>query len=205
MLAIIDYGAGNLRNVVRAVNFLGVDAEIVTSPEKLSSADAAILPGVGSFADSVDALKNSGLFDAIIEYAQAGKPLLGICLGLQLLFEYSEESPGVKGLSLFSGGCKKIPHIGGQKVPHIGWNSLVDKADDKIFNGLPENPYFYFVHSYALTSTDRDIVMARTSYGIEFDVMIKSGNVYATQFHPEKSGDIGIKLLDNFLKICEVK
>lgn len=205
MLAIIDYGAGNLHSVLNALKYLGVDAILADSPDKLLSADAAILPGVGSFEDAVNALKSRKLDSAVKQYVADGKPLLGICLGLQLLFEYSEESPGVKGLSLFKGGCKRIPNVGGQKVPHVGWNSLTEMTDDKIFDGLPNDPYFYFVHTYALHSTDRSIVIARASYGIDFDVMIKSGNLYATQFHPEKSGDIGIKLLDNFLKLSGVK
>ncbi|MCH5203014.1 MAG: imidazole glycerol phosphate synthase subunit HisH, partial [Oscillospiraceae bacterium] len=164
----------------------------------------AILPGVGSFGDTVNTMESYGVKDTVIEYIKTGKPFLGICLGLQLLFPESEESPGVKGLSVFEGTIKKIPNQNGTlKIPHMGWNSLCIKKKEGIFKGIEGNPYVYFVHSYYLDAKDKDIVAATTSYGVEIDAAVEKDNVIATQFHPEKSGEIGLKILKNFVEMIK--
>lgn len=201
MIAVIDYGAGNLQSVVKAFNFIGSDIFITGDKQKLMAADAAVLPGVGSFGDAMNCLKESHLVDPVIDFIKTGKPFLGICLGLQLLFEESEECPDVPGLGVLKGKICKIPAESGLKIPHIGWNSLNLQQHDGLFQGLEPNPYVYFVHSYYLKAQEREIVSSTTSYGVTIDASVRKGNVFATQFHPEKSGETGLKMLRNFVSL----
>ncbi len=201
MIAIIDYGAGNIQSVSKAFKHIGCDAFITRDREQILKADGAILPGVGSFGDTMDTMNAYGIKDTVIEYTESGKPFLGICLGLQLLFPASEESPNAKGLGIFDGTITKIPSGEGLKIPHIGWNSLDIKKKDGLFKGIENNPYVYFVHSYFLNATDKSIVSAQTEYGVTIDASVERGNVFATQFHPEKSGETGLKILRNFADI----
>lgn len=201
MIAVIDYGAGNLQSVVKALHYIGCDAVVTKDKAVLKKSDGAILPGVGSFADAMDCMKASGLTEPVIEFANSGKPFLGICLGLQLLFEASEESPGAKGLGILKGKIAKIPAGEGLKIPHIGWNDLTIASRTGIFAGIEGSPYVYFVHSYYLTADDPAIVSSRTRYGVTIDASVQRGNVFATQFHPEKSGQAGLRMLRNFAAI----
>lgn len=201
MIAIIDYGAGNIQSVNKALAHIGCEAFITRDKDKILKADGAVLPGVGSFGDTMDTMIEYGIKDTVIEYAKSGKPFLGICLGLQLLFPKSEESPDAKGLGIFDGSITKIPSGEGLKIPHIGWNSLDIKKSDGLFKGIGKNPYVYFVHSYFLNASDKSIVSAQTEYGVTIDAAVEKGNVYATQFHPEKSGETGLKILRNFADI----
>lgn len=201
MIAIIDYGAGNLQSVRKALNFLGYDSEITADKDKIYNADRVILPGVGSFGDAMASIRKSGLEDVIVDAANGDKPFLGICLGLQLLFSGSEESPGVKGLGIFEGDIVTIPHVPGIKVPHIGWNSIKLNHHDGLFKDVRDNDYFYFVHSYYLSNADEDIVAATTDYGVNIQCAVCRGKVCATQFHPEKSGKSGLQLLRNFAEM----
>lgn len=201
MIAIIDYGAGNIQSVSKALAHIGCEAFITRDKDKILKADGAVLPGVGSFGDTMDTMIEYGIKDTVIEYAKSGKPFLGICLGLQLLFPKSEESPDAKGLGIFDGSITKIPSGEGLKIPHIGWNSLDIKKSDGLFKGIGKNPYVYFVHSYFLNASDKSIVSAQTEYGVTIDAAVEKGNVYATQFHPEKSGETGLKILRNFADI----
>lgn len=198
MIAVIDYGAGNLQSVVKAFRFLGCDIAVTKDRDELGEASAAVLPGVGAFGDAMACLKNSCFVNPVLDFIESGKPFLGICLGLQLLFEGSEESPQTKGLGVFKGKIGKIPAEPGLKIPHIGWNSLDFNQRGGLFTGLEEHPYAYFVHSYYLKAADRSIVSATASYGVRIDASIHSGNVFATQFHPEKSGRAGLRMLRNF-------
>ncbi len=203
MIAVIDYGAGNLQSVVKALNFIGCDSMVTNHKEALLEADGAILPGVGSFADAMDCMNRSGATEAVLEFVKTGKPLLGICLGLQLLFDASEESPGAKGLGLLKGSITRIPNADGSlKIPHMGWNSLEIRKHDGIFKGIEGEPYVYFVHSYYLQAQDEAIVSSRTRYGVTIDVSVSYQNIYATQFHPEKSGKVGLQILRNFAEIA---
>ena len=201
MIAIIDYGAGNIQSVSKALAHIGCEAFITRDKDKILKADGAVLPGVGSFGDTMDTMIEYGIKDTVIEYAKSGKPFLGICLGLQLLFPKSEESPEAEGLGIFDGSITKIPSGEGLKIPHIGWNSLDIKKSDGLFKGIGKNPYVYFVHSYFLNASDKSIVSAQTEYGVTIDAAVEKGNVYATQFHPEKSGETGLKILRNFADI----
>ena len=201
MIAIIDYGAGNIQSVSKALAHIGCEAFITRDKDKILKADGAVLPGVGSFGDTMDTMTEYGIKDTVIEYAKSGKPFLGICLGLQLLFPKSEESPDANGLGIFDGSITKIPSGEGLKIPHIGWNSLDIKKNDGLFRGIGKNPYVYFVHSYFLNASDKSIVSAQTEYGVTIDAAVEQGNVYATQFHPEKSGETGLKILRNFADI----
>lgn len=198
MIAVIDYGAGNLRSVEKAFGFLGCDTKVVTDAQELLSADGAVLPGVGAFGDSMDCLERSGLVGAIREFIGSGRPFLGICLGLQLLFEESEESLGRPGLGILKGKIRRIPAGDGLKIPHMGWNSLELRQSGGLYRDLPEHPYVYFVHSYYLHAEDPAIVSAQTQYGVTIDAAVRSGNLHAVQFHPEKSGRTGLKMLENF-------
>ncbi len=202
MIAVIDYGAGNLQSVVKALHFIGCDCTITSRKEELLQADGAILPGVGSFADAMDCMNRSSATEAVRSFIDSGKPLLGICLGLQLLFDGSEESPGAKGLGILKGSITKIPSQNGAlKIPHMGWNSLEICQHDGIFKGIPEDAYVYFVHSYFLKAEDDAIVAARTHYGVAIDAAVQCRNVIATQFHPEKSGKVGLQMLRNFVEM----
>ena len=198
MVAIIDYGAGNLHSVKNALNFLGADSVITRDKDEILSADHVILPGVGSFGDAMECINNSGLTDTIRKAADGSRPFLGICLGLHLLFEKSEESPEANGLGIFKGSVVKIPDCG-LKIPHIGWNSIKLAKESRI---LPDsNEFMYFVHSYYIKPLDDDIVSSHTVYGEKLAVSIESGNVFAVQFHPEKSGDAGLSILKKFISL----
>lgn len=201
MIAIIDYDAGNLKSVEKALLALGEDVLVTRDREKLLAADKVILPGVGNFGDAMEKLKSYGLVPVIHELAEMGKPFLGICLGLQLLFERSDEAPGVEGLGILKGEIVRIPDGEELKVPHIGWNSLHLQNDGRLFRNLTEEPYVYFVHSYYLKAEDPEIVKATTEYGVTIDASVEQGNVFACQFHPEKSSRVGLKILENFAKL----
>lgn len=201
MVAIIDYGAGNLMSVKKALDFIGAESEITMDKERIKSASHIILPGVGSFGDAMESMKSRGLVDTVKFAVLSGKPFLGICLGLQLLFSASDESEGVQGLSLLNGKISSIPKNMGLKVPHMGWNSLSVKQSDGIFKDIPEDSYFYFVHSYYLNGADEADIAATAQYGVEIQCAVQRGNLCAVQFHPEKSGSVGLKLLENFLNL----
>lgn len=202
MIAVIDYGAGNLQSVLKAFQYLGSNVTVTADAQILQKADAVVLPGVGAFDDAMQHLQRSGLTDTVRCLAQSDKPFLGICLGLQLLFEGSDEAPGVQGLGVLHGRIHRIPAAEGLKVPHIGWNSLKISDHSGIFSNLPEEPYVYFVHSYYLKAEDRGIVSATTEYGVRIDAAVHRGNLYATQFHPEKSGKTGLQILRNFVALA---
>ena len=195
MIAIIDYGSGNLRSISNAFRKIGADVQVTSSPESINDSDAFVLPGVGAFGSAMDKLEN--LRDPIIRNIEDGKPFLGICLGLQVLLSESQESPGVRGLDVIPGRVVRIPP--GNKVPHMGWNQLVSRRDSPLLEGV-EDEYFYFVHSYHAEPAE-DVVAATTEYGIEMTAAIEADNVYATQFHPEKSGEAGLDILRNFREI----
>ncbi len=197
MITIVDYGAGNLKSVEKALLFLGEEVKITSDSREILAADKIILPGVGAFGDAMEKLNATGLADTIREAVNKKIPLLGICLGLQLLFESSEESPGVKGLSLLKGSIKRIPDKAGFKVPHIGWNSLEINQDSRLFRGISQESYVYFVHSYYLQA-EEPVVAAKTDYVVEIHAAVEKENIFACQFHPEKSGETGLKLLKNF-------
>ncbi len=201
MIAIIDYGAGNIQSVKKALTHIGCEAFVTRDENKIMRADGAVLPGVGSFGDTMHTMNKYGLSDTVIKFNKSGKPFLGICLGLQLLFPGSEESPNVKGLNVFQGTITKIPSDGGLKIPHIGWNSLDISSESRLFKNIEQNSYVYFVHSYFLKAKDRSIVSAQTEYGVKIDAAVEKGNIFATQFHPEKSGETGLKILKNFADI----
>lgn len=201
MIAIIDYGAGNLQSVKKALDFLGYDSVITLDKETIESASHVILPGVGAFGDAMASIKERGLEDVIKKAADGSKPFLGICLGLQLLFESSEESPNVDGLGIFKGHIVTIPRDNGLKVPHIGWNSVTQHQEGGIFDGIKQDSHFYFVHSFYLKGADKAIVSGTTQYGVDIQCAVQCGKVCATQFHPEKSSEAGLKLLQNFVNM----
>ncbi len=204
MIAIIDYGVGNLRSVEKAFQFIGADACVTSDPDIVQTSDAVVLPGVGAYSDAMDNLKKAGMVDAVKRTIAADRPFLGICLGMQLLFDYSEEGGNkVEGLGIFKGSIRQIPAGQGLKVPHMGWNSLGMGQDCGLFTGLPQNPYVYFVHSFYLTAGDRKLVTATADYGVKMDVAIGRGKVHATQFHPEKSGHIGLDILKNWVGLIK--
>ena len=194
----IDYDAGNLKSVEKALLSLGEEVLVTRDRQELLHADKVILPGVGHFGDAMEKLRSFGLVDVVKEIAQSGKPFLGICLGLQLLFESSEEAPGVSGLGILKGKILRIPEGEGRKIPHMGWNCLELSGDGRLFRGLGKNPYVYFVHSYYLKAQDEGIVKARTEYGVQIHASVEQENVFACQFHPEKSSDVGLHILNNF-------
>lgn len=203
MIAIIDYGAGNLQSVQKALDFIGAKNLITDSKSEIEAADAVLLPGVGSFGDAMDCLAKSGLLDTVKAAALSDTPFLGICLGLQMLFEKSEESVGVEGLSVLKGEVRRFPKEIGLKIPQIGWNSLEIAPDCPLYRSVPNGAYVYFVHSYYLNAKNRENVAATAEYGITFDAsaMDVSKNLYATQFHPEKSGAVGLQILKNFAEL----
>ena len=201
MIAIIDYDAGNLRSVEKALAALGETPVITRRPEEILAADKVILPGVGSFGDAMEKLRQYDLVEVIRRVAEQGTPFLGICLGLQLLFESSDETPGVEGLGLLSGRILKIPDSPGLKVPHMGWNSLEIRPGARLFSGIDNGAYVYFVHSYYLKAADPSIVAASTWYSTDIHASVERGNVFACQFHPEKSGDVGLAILKNFINL----
>ncbi len=198
MVAIIDYDAGNIKSVEKALRFLGQEAVVTRDRERIRKADKVILPGVGAFGDAMEKLSQYGLTEVIKETVDKGTPFLGICLGLQLLFDRSDEAPGVEGLGILKGKILRIPEREGLKIPHMGWNSLEFPREGRLFGGLEPNPYVYFVHSYYLKAAEEEIVTAKTEYGVEIHASVEKGNVYACQFHPEKSGETGLQILKNF-------
>ena len=201
MIAIIEYDAGNIKSVEKAVIKLGYDCVITRDKEVLKKADKLILPGVGAFGDAMGRLNEYGLTEVIKELVvDESKPLLGICLGLQLLFESSEESPGVEGLGLLKGKIVRLPEGDDRKIPHMGWNSLDFPKKSILFKKIVKGSYVYFVHSYYLKAGDEKIVAATTEYGTTIHAAVEWGNIYATQFHPEKSSSVGLKILRNFLE-----
>jgi len=197
MIAIVDYGMGNLRSVEKGFLKVGVDARVVTDPGAVDNAEGIVLPGVGAFRDCIRNLTDANLTEAIIRGIRKGKPFLGICLGLQVLFSESEEFGSCKGLDLFRGRVVRFPQTE-LKVPHMGWNSLEVRRRPPIFDGIPEGGYFYFVHSFYVVPEDKGIIATTTDYGGEFTSMVWKDNVFATQFHPEKSQDLGLKILKGF-------
>ncbi|MCI8518345.1 MAG: imidazole glycerol phosphate synthase subunit HisH [Hungatella sp.] len=201
MIAIIDYDAGNLKSVAKALSFLGREAEITRDPKKILSADKVVLPGVGAFGDAMARLKQYGLIPVIRQVVDQGTPFLGICLGLQLMFEGSEESEGVEGLGLLKGRILRIPDSTGLKIPHMGWNSLDIRPDTRLFAGISSGEYVYFVHSYYLRAEEEEAVAAVSEYGVRIHAAVEKGCLYACQFHPEKSGDVGLKILRNFVEL----
>ena len=203
MIAIIDYDAGNIKSVEKALLFLGQDVVITRDPETILGADGVILPGVGAFGDAMEKLRTYGLVQVIKQCVLENKPFLGICLGLQLLFESSEESPGVEGLGVLKGRVLRLPEGEGLKIPHIGWNDLSFLNQGRLFRGIQEGSYVYFVHSYYLKAADESIVTAATDYGTCVHASVEQGNVFACQFHPEKSSDVGMQILRNFISVAE--
>ncbi len=197
-IAILDYGAGNLRSVELAFARLGVPTVVTNDAAVAMQADGLILPGVGAFADAMHALEQSGLIPALIHAKETGKPLLGICLGMQALFEGSEEGEGVKGLGFVKGFVRRLPDAEGLKIPHMGWNDIRAEKDSPLLCDLPNEPYVYFVHSYACFAEDPADVLTTTDYGVRFCSAVQRGNVFGTQFHPEKSGRVGEQMLKNF-------
>ena len=201
MIAIIDYDAGNLKSVEKALVSLGEEVLVSRDSSEILQADKVILPGVGSFGDAMNNLDKFGLVDTIKKVTRNGTPFLGICLGLQLLFKESDETPGAEGLDILPGKILKIPAKEGFKIPHMGWNSLDVKPGAKLFKGLEGNPYVYFVHSYYLKAADENIVAASTEYTTHIHASVESGNVFACQFPPEKSSEVGLKILKNFASL----
>lgn len=201
MIAIIDYDAGNIKSVEKAMIRLGRDVCITREKDRILTADKVILPGVGAFGDAMGKIRQYGLESVIHEVVERGTPFLGICLGLQLLFERSDETPGVEGLGILKGEILRIPDHPGLKIPHMGWNSLDFQNDGRLFKNLPEHPYVYFVHSYYLKAAEEDIVTATTEYSTHIHASVEKGNVFACQFHPEKSSDIGLQILKNFVEL----
>ena len=201
MIAIIDYDAGNIKSVEKALQFLKQEVCITRDRAMIRSADQVILPGVGSFGDAMEQLRKYELDKVIYEVVDQAKPFLGICLGLQLLFERSEESPGVEGLGILRGEVLRIPDAPGLKIPHMGWNSLHLQNEGRLFRGIAEESYVYFVHSYYLRAAEEEIVKAVTEYGVCIHAAVEKDNVFATQFHPEKSSDVGLAMLRNFAEV----
>lgn len=201
MIAIIDYDAGNIKSVEKALQLLGQDVTITRDPEVILAADKVILPGVGAFGDAMEKLRLYGLDQVIRRVTDQGTPFLGICLGLQLLFERSDEAPGTEGLGILKGEILRLPDKEGYKIPHMGWNSLELVNGGRLFRNLPEHPYVYFVHSYYLKAADEEIVKAKTDYTAEIHASVEQGNIFACQFHPEKSSDVGIRILQNFVEL----
>lgn len=205
MIAIIDYDAGNLKSVEKAFIHLGEQVKITRDKKEILTADKVILPGVGAFKDAMDKLSRYELVDTIREVAASKKPFLGICLGMQLLFESSEEGMGVEGLSILEGNIVKIPDQEGLKIPHMGWNSLDIKPGTKLYQGIEDGSYVYFVHSFYLKAKNEADVAATTEYSTKIHASVEKGNIFGCQFHPEKSGEVGLKILSNFAKIGEEK
>lgn len=201
MTAIIDYDAGNIKSVEKALLALGETACVTRDPNVILSADRVILPGVGAFGDAMEKIRGYGLEEVIRQVAADKIPFLGICLGLQLMFEKSDENKGIRGLGLLKGEILRIPETPGLKIPHIGWNSLTFPNRGRLFHGIPENAYVYFVHSYYLKAQEEEIVTAATEYGTFIHASVEKDNLFACQFHPEKSSDVGLMILNNFIQI----
>ena len=200
MIAIIDYDAGNLKSVEKALQFLGETAVITRDRDVILSAEKVVLPGVGAFGDAMDKLHRFGLVNTIYDVVDKKIPFLGICLGLQLMFSGSEESPGVAGLGLLKGEIVKIPPVDSLKIPHMGWNQLVKNREDRIADGVADGEYAYFVHSYYAVPKNWEDVVYYADYSVRVPGVVRRDNVIGMQFHPEKSSDTGMRLLRNFLK-----
>lgn len=203
MIAIVDYQMGNLRSVQKAFERLGTAAVISSDPVEVLEADAVVLPGVGAFADAMAELQRRGLVEALKQYIATDRPFLGICLGLQLLFDYSYEDGKHRGLGVLPGEVVRFPSDKGLKIPHMGWNQVQRRFEDPILDGIPDGSFFYFVHSYYAVPEDRSVVLLESDYGGPFCAMVRRGNLYATQFHPEKSQVRGLRLLRNFVALVE--
>lgn len=201
MIAIIDYDAGNIKSVEKALQYIGEDTVISRDRDEILAADKVLLPGVGAFGDAMQKLKDYNLVNTIYDVVDKKTPFLGICLGLQLLFESSDETPGITGLGILPGEIVRIPDKPGFKIPHIGWNSLELTNDGRLFKGIDEQSYVYFVHSYYLKAKEESIVKASTEYVTHIHASVEKDNVFACQFHPEKSGDVGLNILRNFAAI----
>lgn len=201
MIAVIDYDAGNMLSVVKALRHLGQEPVITREATDICNADKVILPGVGAFGDAMNKLNGYGLTGIIKDVISKGTPFFGICLGLQLLYEESEESPGVAGIGALKGVIRKIPIGEYKKIPHMGWNSLSFPNKGRLFEKIDEGAYVYFVHSYYLEASDRKTVTATCDYNVSIDASVENGNVFACQFHPEKSGDVGLRILENFINL----
>ena len=206
MIAIVDYGMGNLRSVQKGLQKVGGNAEIVSRPEAIADADSVVLPGVGAFADAIERIRSTGLDVALLESITQGKPFLGICLGYQLLFDTSFENGQYDGLGIFSGNVVRFDFTGlkdntGLKIPHMGWNQINPVPTCPLFESIPDNSYVYFVHSYHPDSTDNKVIAATTDYGYTFPSAVHRDNIYAVQFHPEKSQKIGLQMLKNFVEL----
>lgn len=205
MIAIIDYDAGNIKSVEKAIHLLGEDVILTRDAEKILTADGVILPGVGAFGDAMEKLQAYGLIEPIRECVKRDIPFLGICLGLQLMFDSSEEALGVAGLSLLPGKIVRFCGEPGLKIPHIGWNSLTFPHEGRLFKGIRDNAYVYFVHSFYLQAEEESIVTATTEYGALVHASVEKGNLFACQFHPEKSSEVGLRILSNFIDIAKEK
>ena len=203
MIAIIDYDAGNIKSVEKALAALGQDVIVTRDRETILAAEGVILPGVGAFGDAMQKLHDYNLVNTIHDVVEKKTPFLGICLGLQLMFESSEETPGVEGLGLLKGKIVRIPERDGLKIPHIGWNNLAYPNQGRLYRDIPENSYVYFVHSYYLQAEEPEIVRATCDYGVTIQASVEKDNVFACQFHPEKSSAVGMKILDNFIKVVK--
>ncbi len=201
MIAIIDYDAGNIKSVEKALLLLGQEAVVTGDKDTILAADKVVLPGVGAFGDAMGNLRRTGLDNVIRKVAEKGTPFLGICLGLQLLFERSDEAPGVDGLGILKGEILRIPDKEGLKIPHMGWNSLHLENDGRLFRGVEEGAYVYFVHSYYLKAAEESIVKASAEYSVHIHASVEKDNVFACQFHPEKSSDVGLSILKNFVEL----
>ena len=202
MIAIIDYGAGNLQSVRNALDFIGCPGTITSDPAEILSADGIILPGVGAFGSAMAEMERKGLTETVKSAAKSGKPFIGICAGMQLLFEESEESPDVPGLGVLKGRVLLFPADKGLKIPHMGWNSIRTKKESRLLGKLSGSPYMYFVHSYYVKAEDQEIVSALSDYGTTFDAAVEQGNLFGCQFHPEKSGAEGISILRRFAELA---
>ncbi len=207
MIAIVDYGMGNLRSVKRAFESLGFSTNVTRNPEEILNSAGLVLPGVGAFGDCMKNLELYDLARPIKNFIKRGKPFLGICLGLQLLFKESEESPGVTGLGILKGKVVRFPRLNGErlKIPHMGWNQIEIEKELLILKGIPQGSWFYFVHSYFPKPEDKSIIALRTRHGIEFTAAVQKENIFACQFHPEKSSTLGLRILENFALICGEK
>ena len=203
MIAIIDYDAGNIKSVEKALLSLGQEVTVTAKQDEILGADKIVLPGVGAFGDAMENLRKRQLDAVIREAVEKEIPFLGICLGLQVLFEQSEEAPGVEGLGILEGEICRIPACEGLKIPHMGWNSLHLEHKGRLFKNVDEQAYVYFVHSYYLKAKDENIVKASTEYGVHIHASVEKGNIFACQFHPEKSSEVGLQILKNFVELEE--
>ncbi len=203
MIAILDYGAGNLRSVARALEVVGADVEVTQDPARIALADGLVVPGQGSAVDAMRRLEGLRLVDPLLGYAHSGRPVLGVCLGEQIIFESSDEGGGVPCLGLVRGTCRRLEVGRDRKVPHMGWNSVKVRSAHPFLAGVPDGSYFYFVHSYYVDPIEPEDVVGETEYGVTFASIVARGNVFATQFHPEKSGEVGLRIYANFARECQ--